>query len=202
MEVKTTAVIGAGAMGRSIAYVATLGGYKTILEDISGTTLENAIAWIRQKLDAEFNRREVAAEIRDTALASLSTAGTVEDAIREADLIIETAADEMEVKIELFTILDKFAKPNAIFASTSSELSVTEMAAVTFCAGRCIGMRFADGDPQSERLNLVRGLETSHETVAVCREVGRRLGKDVVVVRELDPGVREPPQHKSANIES
>jgi 3-hydroxybutyryl-CoA dehydrogenase len=189
MEVKTIAVIGAGARGRSIAYAAALGGYATILEDISATTVETALAWIRQSLDAQVTRGEATPENRDVALASLSTAATVEDAIRGADLIIETAADEMEVKIELFTILDKFAKPNAIFASTSSELSITEMAAVTFCAERCIGMLFVDGNPQTKRLELVRGLQTSDETVTISREVGRRLGQDAVVVRELDRGI-------------
>ena len=104
----------------------------------------------------------------------------------------------MEVKVELFTILDKFAKPEAIFASTSAELSITEMAAVTFCAERCIGMRFVDGDLQSRQLELVRGLETSSETVALCRQVGRRLGKEVTVVEELDRRVHEPWKRKSA----
>lgn len=130
-------------------------------------------------------RGEVEARAGDAALANLATAGTVEEAIREADLIIETAADEMEVKIELFTILDKFAKPNAIFASTSATLSITEIAGVTFCAERCIGMRFLPADAKTKRIELVQGLKTSEETAAVCREVGRHLGKEVVVVREF-----------------
>jgi 3-hydroxyacyl-CoA dehydrogenase len=121
---------------------------------------------------------------RDAALANLTTAASAEDASREADLIIEAVADEMEMKIELFTIFDKFAKPGAIFASTTTSLSISEMAAVTFCPERCIGMRFFGDAPNANRLELVKAGETSEETIAACREVVRRMGKQVLVTRE------------------
>jgi 3-hydroxyacyl-CoA dehydrogenase len=111
----------------------------------------------------------------------LSTAATVEEAVREADLIIDTTAEEMEMKIELFTLFNKFAKPNAIFATTAANLSISEMADVTFCADRCIGMRF-DGNGG---LELVRGSKTSDQTLLACAEVGRCMGKRVVVVDDL-----------------
>lgn len=198
MDVKTIAVIGAGAPGRSIARTASLSGYKTILEDISSAVLEDALAEIKESLDAGVVRGGAGEHVRDAALANLSTASTVEDAIREADLIIETVAEEMELKIELFTILDKFARPNAIFASTSASLSITEMAEVTFCAERCIGMRFVYGASSAEQMELVQGLETSRETVAICREVGRRLGKEVVVTQELARGANDVAEQKAA----
>jgi 3-hydroxybutyryl-CoA dehydrogenase len=182
MEIRTIAIVGANDTGRSVAYFAALAGYRTILEDISPSALEQGIAWIALRLDEEFALGKIDAGTRDTALANLSTANSAEDASREADLIIEVVTDEMEMKIELFTIFDKFAKPGAIFASTTASLSIADLAAVTFCPERCIGMRFSTNARGEECLVLVKELETSEETVAACREVGRRMGRDVSVL--------------------
>jgi 3-hydroxybutyryl-CoA dehydrogenase len=198
MDVRTIAVIGAGTIGREMAYASVLAGYKTIVEDVVSNRVEQAIGWISQTLDADVAQRRVGESVRNAALANLSTASTVEDAVREADLIIETVAEEMEMKIELFTIFDKFAKPGAIFASSASSLSITEMAAVTFCADRCIGMRFVAAASGAKRLELVRGLETSDGTVAICREAGQRMGREVIVVRESDAGAGGRAELKSA----
>ena len=188
MDVKTIAVIGAGIMGRGIAYAAAFAGYRTILEDFSRTTLDRSVEWIKLVFDEGVSNGTVDARTRDTALAQLTTANSAEDASREADLIIEAVPEEMEMKIELFTIFDKFAKPGAIFASNTSSLSITEMAAVTFCPERCIGMHFRNPVPQMKLLELVKGTETSEDTISTCREVGRRMGKEVVVVHEA-PGL-------------
>jgi len=184
MEIKAIAIVGAGEMGRSIAYASVLAGYRIILEDISPSTLEQGIAWIAQSLGDEVSRGKTGTAAGAAALANLKTANSAEDASREADLIIETVSDEMEMKIELFTIFDKFAKPGAIFASTTSSLSITDLAAVTFCAERCIGMRFFTEANAAGRLELVKGRETSEETVTACREVGRLMGKEVSVLSD------------------
>ena len=188
MEVKTIAVIGAGTMGRGIAYAAAYGGYKTVLEDVSRHLVEEAMAWIRNSFEEEVARGEVGAEVRDQALLLISSACDVEDAIRDADLIIETVPDELEMKLELFTIFDKFAKTGAIFASNTFSLSIADFSDVTVYRERCIGMRFFDPAPKMKRIELVRAPDTSDETVAVCREVARRMGKEAVVVNEV-PGV-------------
>jgi len=187
MDVKTIGVIGAGTMGRGIAYAAALGGYKTILEDVSPAMLEQGTAYIRQSLDEGVARGKVMVEQRSSALANLSTSSSVEEVCRQADLLIEAVPEDMELKLELFTIFDKFSKPTAILASNTSSLSVTEMAAITFRATHCIGMHFFNPVPKMKLLEIVRALETSEETLAACTEVGRRMGKDVVVVRE-SPG--------------
>lgn len=93
----------------------------------------------------------------------------------------------MELKLEIFTLFDKFAKPGAILASNTSSLSVTELAAITSRAEDCIGMHFFNPVPKMKLLEIVRALDTSEATVAACTEVGRRMGKEVVVVRE-SPG--------------
>src|SRR5438034_331080 len=110
MDVKTIAVIGAGTMGRGIAYAAAFGGYHTILEDVSRRVLDQGVAWIRQSFEEGVARGKVEPGVRDRALALISTANNVENAIRDAELIIEAVPEELEMKLELFTIFDKFAK--------------------------------------------------------------------------------------------
>jgi 3-hydroxybutyryl-CoA dehydrogenase len=184
MEIKTIAIVGAAELGRRFAYAAVLAGYRSILEDISPAALEQGIARVAQALGNAVAGGKIGPSARDAALANLTTAHSAEDASREADLIIETVSDEMEMKIELFTIFDKFAKPGAILASTTASLSITDLAAVTFCPERCIGMRFTADMQNARRLELVTGLKTSAETVAACREVGRRMGREVSVLSD------------------
>jgi 3-hydroxybutyryl-CoA dehydrogenase len=187
MDVKTIGVIGAGAMGRGIAYAAACGGYRTILEDVSPEMREQGVAYIREALEEGVARGKVTEEQRKTALANLTTSRSVEDACRQADLLIEAVPEEMEVKLEIFTIFDKFARPGAILASNTSSLSITELAAITFRAEHCIGMHFFNPVPKMKLLEIVRALETSEATVQTCAEAGRRMGKEVVVIRE-SPG--------------
>jgi 3-hydroxybutyryl-CoA dehydrogenase len=187
MDVKTIAVIGAGTMGRGIAYASALGGFRTILEDVSAPVLEQGVGYIRESLDKGIAAGKVTAAQKERALAQLGTARNVEDASREADLIIEAVPEEMEVKLEIFTILDKFAKPGSIFASNTSSLSVTEMAAITFRPETCVGMHFFNPVPKMKLLEIVRALETSNATIETCVGVGRQMGKEIVIVKE-SPG--------------
>ena len=174
--IQTIAVIGAGEQGREIACSALLAGYRTLLEDVSENRLQQAADWI--------------ANVSGEARSRLVLASKIEEAVREADLIVEAVADEMEMKIEMFTIFDKFAKPNAILASSSRSVSIAELAEVTFCRERCIGMRFhSENGSENGRANalaLVTTLETSQETLARCQEFGRRMGKEIMVVRERE----------------
>jgi len=180
----TIAIVGATELGRTIGRDVALAGFRTILEDVSLGALELGIAWIRDSLGAEVSLPRMDAAARDAALANLQTANSVEDVCREADLIIEAVADEEEMKLELFTIFDKFAKPGAILASTTRSLSITDLAEMTFCQERCIGMHFFDDTSGAQRLDLVRGRATSEETVAACREMGQRMGREVAVRTE------------------
>jgi 3-hydroxybutyryl-CoA dehydrogenase len=184
---KTIAVIGAGTMGRGIAYAAALGGYRTILEDVSSPMLKQGMDWIEQSFNEGVTRGKVEAGVRDAALKQISTAGSPEEAVREADLVIEAAPEDIKLKIELFTAFDKNTKPTAIFASNTTSLSITEMAAVTSRPDKCLGMHFFNPVPKMKLLEMVRALQTSEETIAACREVGQRMGKEVVLIRE-SPG--------------
>jgi len=186
-EIKTIAVIGAGTMGRGIAYAAAFGGYTTVLEDISPQMLEESTRWITKSFDEGVARGKVDAKIRDRALSLITTVNSVQDAIRDADLIIEAVPEEMEMKMELFTIFDKFAKPHAIFASNTSSLSISDMSDLTVSRERCIGMHFFNPVPKMKLIELVKTPLTSQNTVDVCTEVGGRMGKEVVLVQE-SPG--------------
>src|SRR5512146_2673937 len=132
MEVATIAVIGAGIMGRGIAHAAALGGYRTILEDILPSALRRAESEIRGKLDRAVELGKVSSADANSAFGRIEYASSVEEAARQADLVIEAVPEEMESKIEIFTLLDKVCRPNTILASNTSSLSVTEIASVTY----------------------------------------------------------------------
>lgn len=186
-EVKTIAVIGAGIMGRGIAYAAALGGYRTILEDLLPNALRRAENEIRANLDKAAELGKIKPGEAESAFARLEYAGTVEEAARQADLVIEAVPEEMESKIEIFTLLDKVCRPTTILASNTSSLSITEIASVTYRARKILGMHFFNPVHKMKLLEIVRALETDDDTLATAVEVGKRIGKEVVVIKE-SPG--------------
>jgi 3-hydroxybutyryl-CoA dehydrogenase len=120
-------------------------------------------------------------------LARIEYASSPEEAAREADLVIEAVPEEMESKIEIFTLLDKVCRPGTILASNTSSLSITEIASVTYRPKKCVGMHFFNPVHKMKLLEIVRALETDEEALSAAAEVGRRMGKEVVVIRE-SPG--------------
>jgi len=186
-DVRTIAVIGAGIMGRGIAHAAALGGYRTILEDILPTTLRKAETEIRANLDQAVELGKVTKAGAEEALSRLEYASSVEQAAREADLVIEAVPEEMESKLEIFTLLDKVCRPATMIASNTSSLSITEISSVTYRAPRCVGMHFFNPVHKMKLLEIVRALETDDETLAAAVAVGNRMGKEVVVIKE-SPG--------------
>jgi 3-hydroxybutyryl-CoA dehydrogenase len=180
-------VIGAGIMGRGIAHAAALGGYRTILEDLLPNALRKAETEIRANLDKAVELGKVDAAEAKAAFSRIEYAGSVDEAAREADLVIEAVPEEMESKIEIFTMLDKICRPATILASNTSSLSVTEIASVTYRAKKCIGMHFFNPVHKMKLLEIVRALETDDDTLAAVVEVGKRMRKEVVVIKE-SPG--------------
>jgi 3-hydroxybutyryl-CoA dehydrogenase len=186
-DVQTIAVIGAGIMGRGIAQAAAVGGYHTILEDILPNALRRAETEIRENLEKAVELGKVSAGDADSAMRRLEYAGSVDEAARPADLVIEAVPEEMESKIEIFTILDKVCRPTTMLASNTSSLSLTEIASVTYRAKKIVGMHFFNPVHKMKLLEVVRALETDEDTLATAVEVGRRMGKEVVVIKE-SPG--------------
>jgi 3-hydroxybutyryl-CoA dehydrogenase len=185
-EIRTIAVIGAGAIGRGIAFAAALGGYRTILEDILPSSLRTAAAELREHLARAADLGTVSKPEALAAFSRLEYASTVEHPAREADLVIEAVPDELESKIEIFTLLDKICRPQTMLVSNTTALSVSEIASVTYRASKIAGMRFANPVFSSKNLEIVRARLTDDETIAACIEVGRRMGKHVAVIAEND----------------
>jgi 3-hydroxybutyryl-CoA dehydrogenase len=184
-EIRTIAVIGAGAIGRGIAYASALAGYRTILEDILPSSLRTAATELREHLARAADLGTLSNPDALAAFSRLEFASTVEHAAREADLVIEAVPEELESKIEIFTLLDKICKPDTILVSNSSSFSVTELASVTYRSARVAGMRFANPVFTAKHLEIVRARLTDSETITACTEIGKRMGKEVVVTAEL-----------------
>lgn len=171
-EIRAVAVIGAGIAGRSIAHALALAGYRTILEDILPSSLRKAQAEMRAGIAQALDHGQVDQDEADAVLGRLIYAATVEEAARQADLVIEAVPDELESKLEIFILLDKICKPETILASTTSSLSITEIASVTYRPQKCVGIRLAvTGD-----LEILRGEQTDEDTVAACTAVAGKIG--------------------------
>ena len=187
LTVRTVAVLGAGLMGRGIAYVAALGGYATRLHDPARAALEKASG----EIDALLERGVATGKVSDAdAVAArnhLSIAGSLADAAGDADLVIEAVPEDIALKIATFAELDRLAPKHAILASNTSSLSITEMAAATARAPQVVGLHFFNPVHRMRLLEIVRALETSPATIAACEAAGARMGKECVVVRE-SPG--------------
>src|SRR5262249_60710939 len=138
----TVAVIGGGVDARSIAHAAARSGYRTILENILPASLRRAQDEMRGALDQAVHLGQVSSADADSAFRLLEYASTIEEAARQADLVIEAVPDELESKLEIFTLLDKICRTHTIIASTTASQSVSEIASVTYRAPNILGMRF------------------------------------------------------------
>jgi len=187
LSIQNVAVLGAGLMGRGIAHVAALGGFVTTLQDTSREQLEKATSEIGANLEKGVALGRVAEQDAIEARRRLRTVTSLDDAARQADLVIEAVPERMDLKVEIFAQLERVAPAHAILASNTSSLSITEMAAATRRAPQVVGMHFFNPVHRMKLLELVRALETSEKTLAACEEVGRRMGKECVTVRE-SPG--------------
>lgn len=187
MDVKTVLVIGGGTMGLGIAHVAALGGYETILQDVSETQLRKAVETIRANLAKGMEKGKVSATEVEKALARLRTATRVTEAAGGADFVIEAIPEDLALKQRIFGELDQFAPPHTVLATNTSGLSVSEIAAATRRPDRVIGMHFFNPVHLMRLVEIVRGRETNDETVRMTEQVSARMGKETVRVNE-SPG--------------
>jgi 3-hydroxybutyryl-CoA dehydrogenase len=186
-EVATVAVLGAGTMGRGIAQAAAMAGYDTRCFEPVEEAREKAAAAVRRTLAKGVELGKTAAADADAAAARLAWTGDLAAAVAGADLVIEAVPEDVALKIDTFRRVAEHAPAHALFASNTSALSITEMAAAGDRPERFAGMHFFNPVHLMRLIELVRGLDTSDETVAAMREVGRRMGKEVVLVAEA-PG--------------
>ncbi len=185
MDIQRIVVVGAGTMGNGIAQVAAVSGYQVTMTDVIPEAIERAKATIAKSV-AKLAEKGTISEDQKAAALAIPTALDLEPA-READLVVEAATENPELKLKLFADLDRVAPPHAILASNTSSISITKIAAATSRPQQVVGMHFFNPVPLMRLLEVVRGLATSDETAAAAIEVGRRMGKEPVEAKD-SPG--------------
>jgi 3-hydroxybutyryl-CoA dehydrogenase len=187
MGVSTVAVIGSGLMGRGIAYVAAVGGFRTTLHDVSADTLERALVQIRRDLDGGIERGKISAQAAAEALERLRPEEELEVAAAEADFVVEAVPEDLALKVRTFARLEELCRDEVVLASNTSALSITDIASGCRRRERIIGMHFFNPVPKMKLVEVVRAKATSDAAVTATCEVAARMGKETVLVNE-SPG--------------
>jgi 3-hydroxybutyryl-CoA dehydrogenase len=180
------AVIGAGQMGNGIAHVFAQSGYEVTMVDVAETALEKGRATIASNLDRQIKKGTLQSADKDAILGRIATA-TSTDAVSTADVVIEAATENRDLKFRIFGDLDVKAKPGAILASNTSSISITEIGARTKRPELVIGMHFMNPVPVMQLVEVIRGLATSDETTKRVFDLSRAVGKTPVEARDY-PG--------------
>lgn len=175
------AVIGAGLMGSGIAQVAAQAGWSVTLRDLDTAAVDRGIAGIRSSLERFARKGAISGEDAESALARI-TPTTDLDAAAEADIVVEAVFEQIEVKHEVFRALDRICKADAVLATNTSAIPITQIAAVTGRPEAVVGTHFFSPVPMMKLCELVRGFKTSDETLARARSFAEEIGKTVIVV--------------------
>ncbi len=186
MDIKNISVIGSGTMGNGIAHVFALNGYNVTLIDIKEEFLQRGINAIKGNLERQVKKETITQEQMTFALAHIKTSVNLSDA-KHSELAIEAATENFAVKKAIFETLDKECKAEAIIASNTSSISITEIAAVTKRADKVIGMHFMNPVPVMKLIEVIRGLATSGETYKTIKELSEKIQKAPVEVNDY-PG--------------
>lgn len=185
MTVKKLYVVGSGAMGSGIAQTAATHGIQVIMNDINEEFVAKGYNKIKKSLEKAVTKGRMTEEAKEEALANLTTTVSLEDA-KDADFVIEAALENKEIKLGIFKQLDKICKPEAILASNTSSLPITEIAAATKRPDQVIGTHFFNPVPAMKLLEIVMGLQTSEMTYQAALALGEQLEK--VPVKAIDKG--------------
>jgi 3-hydroxybutyryl-CoA dehydrogenase len=183
-DIERICVLGAGAMGAGIAQTCSQAGYGVTMRDLTKELVEAGFKRIRTPLERRVAKGKMTQDEVEEIIGRIHGTTDLEEAVRDADFIIEAVFEDMKVKKEVFAQVDSYCRPEVVFASNTSSLSITEMAAATSRADRFRGMHFFNPAPVMKLVELIRGSETSDETVALARELSIKLGKEPVEVRE------------------
>jgi 3-hydroxybutyryl-CoA dehydrogenase len=186
MSTQTIGVIGAGTMGSGIAQAGAAAGLAVTMIDVSDAALQKGTRSIASSLDRLVGKGKLSAEQRDGALARVRTS-TDYGALSGADVVVEAATENVAVKSDILRKIDAIASPDAVLATNTSSISITQLAAVTSQPARFIGMHFFNPVPLMALVELIRGLQTSDATVARAEALARSLGKTPIVVKN-SPG--------------
>jgi 3-hydroxybutyryl-CoA dehydrogenase len=184
---KNIAVIGAGTMGNGIAHVFAQNGFTVQLIDLNEAQLEKAVATISKNLDRQVAKGSLTEEQKAQTLANLSTSNSIETGVANAELVVEAATENVDLKLKIFQTLDANAPANCILASNTSSISITKIASVTNRPSQVIGMHFMNPVPVMKLVEVIRGYSTSNEVNEKVFEISKQLGKVPVEVNDY-PG--------------
>lgn len=184
---KNIAVIGSGTMGNGIAHTFAQFGYQVNLIDVNNEALERAISTIGKNLDRQVAKGTITEADKANTLKNISNFTQLAEGVANADLIVEAATENLELKLKIFKDLDTFAKPEAILASNTSSISITKIASVTNRGDKVIGMHFMNPVPVMKLVEVIRGYATSDETTAIVMDLSTKLSKAPVEVNDY-PG--------------
>lgn len=180
-------VVGSGIMGRGIAYTAAISGFNVVLNDVNEENLKKAQLYIEKELLKSAERGYLTSKQVEMAMTNLNYTTDLQTAAHDADIVIEAVFELIDIKIEVFKKLDLICPEHTILATNTSTMSPTEIAAQTTRPDKCVAMHFFNPVHKLKLIEIIRGLETSDETVAKVKEIGVKLGKETVEVNEF-PG--------------
>ena len=184
---KQITVVGAGTMGNGIAHVFAMKGYQISLMDISESALEKAVSVIGKNLDRMVKKERISETDKANTLGNIETFTNMKDAVANANLVIEAATENIDLKLKIFKQMDDLSPADAILATNTSSISITKIAAVTNRPDKVIGMHFMNPVPVMKLVEVIRGYATSDEVTKITMETSRSLGKIPVEVNDY-PG--------------
>lgn len=187
MKVNKVAVIGAGTMGNGIAHVFAQSGFKVSLVDVSREQLDKALKKIASNLDRQVKKDKISYDIKKNTLENIETATVLNDGIRDCELVIEAATENLELKLKLCADIDHLATEKTIIATNTSSISITQLAAATNRPDRFIGMHFMNPVPVMKLVEVIKGYHTSQEVTETILAIKEQLGKISCVVNDY-PG--------------
>ena len=187
MEIKKIAVIGAGIMGNGIAQVCAQAGFDVSMRDIDQKCLDKGMKKIEKNLSKAVAKEKMSQEDMDKIMGNLTPVLDLKEAVDGADLVIEAATENIDIKKAIFKEIDEICPPETLFASNTTAKSIAEMGAVTKRADRFIGMHFFNPPPLMKLIEVIRSLATSDETADAIDEMAKKLGKKAVIINEA-PG--------------
>lgn len=184
MEIKKICVLGAGLMGNGITQVCAQSGYQVFMRDIEQRFLDGGMATIKTNLSRDVEKKKKTKEDMSAILGRIHPSLDLKEAASEADLVVEVVIEVMDIKKKVYEELDKIVKPDCLFFTNTSGISITELAAATKRPGKFIGTHFFNPVPVMKLLEIIRGYETTDETLAIAKDWGKKIGKEVIVVNE------------------
>ncbi len=184
---KNVAVVGSGTMGNGITHVFAQNDFKVNLIDISAEALEKALKTIDKNLSRQVAKEKITEDIKNNALQNITTFTSLEEGVKNVDLVVEAATENIDLKLKIFKDLDVYTSDDTILASNTSSISITKIAAVTSKPKNVIGMHFMNPVPVMKLVEVIRGYETTNEVTETVMELSKSLGKKPVEVNDY-PG--------------